>query len=160
MNAERALKIEAYGSAYTELVAGLAQFPREMWQWKRSPEEWSIHETIVHITDSEANSYVRCRRFLAEPGSSVMAYDEGRWATELRYHEQSTEEALDLFRCLRRNSYYLIRSLPETVWTNAVFHPENGTMTLDDWLDVYARHIPEHLEQMRATFEAWQSSAG
>src|SRR5688572_28270669 len=128
MDSERMRKIEAYGNAYTELVSGIEQFPREMWQWKPTPDGWSIHETIIHITDSEANSYIRCRRFLAEPGSSVMVYDEGRWATELRYQKQNTEEALELFRCLPRNSYNLIRSLPETVWANTVFHPENGTM--------------------------------
>jgi hypothetical protein len=28
-------------------------------------------------------------------------------------------------------------------------------MTMDDWLDTYERHIPEHIEQMQAVYEDW-----
>jgi len=151
----RLRKIESYGSAHAELVGALKQFPKEMWRFKPSPDRWSIHEIVVHIADSEANSYVRCRRFIAEPGQSVMAYDENRWAELLRYHEQSTQEALELFKWLRLKSYRLIQSLPEAVWSNSVFHPEHGNYTLDDWLDIYERHIREHVRQMQANYEAW-----
>jgi hypothetical protein len=34
----------------------LRDFPKEMWQWKPAPDKWSIHEVIMHIADSEANS--------------------------------------------------------------------------------------------------------
>lgn len=153
---ERRRKIESYGNAAVVLREGLKAFPRAMWAFKPAPEQWSIHETIVHIADSEANSYIRCRRLIAEPGTPVMAYAEGRWASALRYHEQNTDDALALFQQLRHNSYVLIQSLPEAAWANTVYHPENGQMTLDDWLDVYERHIPEHLAQMGAVHALWQ----
>ena len=41
------------------------------------------------------------------------------------------------------------------LWSNTVFHPENGVMTMDDWLDVYERHVREHIEQMRANYANW-----
>jgi hypothetical protein len=84
-----------------------------------------------------------------------MAYDENQWGAVLNYHQQRTEEALELFRWLRLKSYRLILTLPEAVWSNTVEHPENGTMTFDDWLDVYERHIPEHIEQMRGNYRDW-----
>lgn len=152
---ERTRQIESYGNAYAQLVDALRQFPKEMWHFKPSPDRWSVHEIVVHIADSEANSYVRCRRFIAEPGKTVMAYDENVWAESLRYHDQSTDEALELFKWLHLRSCNLIKSLPESVWSNTVYHPENGTMTLDDWLGVYERHIPEHIQQMQAIHEAW-----
>ena len=152
---ERLQKIESYGNAYAQLIEALKHFPKEMWQFKPSPDRWSVHEIVVHIADSEANSYIRCRRFIAEPGESVMAYDENRWAESLRYHDQSTDEALELFKWLRRKSYTLIRSLPESVWSNTVYHPEQGDMILDDWLGIYERHIPEHVQQMQANYAAW-----
>ena len=154
---DRSSKIEAYGQAYATLVEGLKQFPREMWRYKPAPDQWSIHETLVHITDSEANSYVRCRRFVAEPGSTVMGYDEMRWAATLDYHAQSTDEALELFKWLRYASYQLIKTLPQAVWANTAYHTESGLMTMDDWLDIYTRHIPEHLAQMQTVFAAWQA---
>ena len=155
MSEVRKKKIESYGNAYSRLVSALKRFPKEMWQFRSAPERWTIHEIVVHIADSEVNSYIRCRRFLAEPGSTVLGYDEAGWARELRYHEQSTDDALELFKWLRHKSYTLIKDLPEAAWSNTVYHTEYGVMTLDDWLDMYERHIPEHIEQMQATYDDW-----
>lgn len=156
---ERAAKIDRHGNAHTELVEALKEFPKEMWHYRPSPDDWTIHEIVVHITDSEANSYVRCRRFIAEPGKDVMAYDEMGWASALHYADQSTEDALELFRWLRNNTNKLIRTLPESAWSNTVYHPENGMMTLDDWLEIYARHVTDHVEQMRRGYLKWLGGA-
>ncbi len=51
-----------------------------------------------------------------------------------------------------------MKSLPEAFWSNTAYHPENGNMTLDDWLDVYERHVPEHIQQMSENYEAWLKS--
>ena len=153
--AERHSKITLYQQAYEPLTGALNQFPKEMWQYKPGPDRWSIHEIIVHITDSEANSYIRCRRFIAETGKPVMAYDENRWADLLNYHGQNPEDALELFRLLRRMSHRLIKDLPDAVCSNTVDHPENGIMTMEDWLSVYTHHVPEHIQQMQATHAAW-----
>jgi hypothetical protein len=152
---ERQEKIDLYGRAYEILVGALAQFPREMWDYRTAPGEWTVREIAAHILDAEINGYIRARKGVAEPGSPVAAYDGARWAEALRYGEENVEEAADLFRWLRRRTYRLIRSLPEEAWANTFEHPENGTMTLDDWLDVYSGHIPEHVEQMWAVYSAW-----
>jgi RimJ/RimL family protein N-acetyltransferase len=152
---ERTAKIESYGAAYEELVEAIGWFPKEMWAFRPSAEAWTIHEIIVHITDSEANSYARCRRLIAEPGESVMAYDEMQWARALDYSAQSTADALELFKWLRRTSYNLIKDQPESVWANTVYHPENGVMTMDDWLDTYERHVREHVAQMLGVYHQW-----
>jgi hypothetical protein len=147
--------IDSYGSAYDQLVKALEQFPREMWHYK-APDGWSVQEILIHIADSEANSYIRCRRAIAEPGSAVLGYDEMAWSQKLDYAQQSAEDALELFRLLRSMSYKLIRNLPEPVWQHTIEHSENGTMTLVDWLRVYERHVPEHIAQMQTNFQAWQ----
>ncbi len=153
--AQRKQMIESYGRAPEILAAALGDFPRAMWEYRAAHDPWSIHDLVLHLADSEANSYVRCRRCIAEPGQAVMGYDENRWATSLRYHDQSTDEALELFKWLRLKSYKLIKSLPDSAWSHTVYHPENGKMTLADWLRIYERHIPEHVAQMRASYEAW-----
>ncbi|MBI3732882.1 MAG: DinB family protein [Chloroflexi bacterium] len=157
---ERQRKIESYGNAYHLLTEALRGFPQEMWHYKPSPSEWSIHELLVHIADSEANSFIRCRRAVAEPGSAVLGYDEAAWARQLRYAEQSAEDALELFRWLRGNTYRFIKTLAEPVWAQTIVHSEIGTMTLDDWLTMYEDHVPDHLRQMRGVVAAWKASAG
>lgn len=154
---ERNALIESYGNAYTLLVDALKEFPKEMWQWKPAPEKWSIHEIVIHITDSEANSFVRCRRFIAEPGSGVYGYDENKWAKHLDYHSQSIEESLELFRLLRKASYDLIKAVSDETWQTAtVHHSENGLMKFEEWLKTYEEHIPVHIRQMQWNFKAWR----
>jgi len=47
----------------------------------KAPGEWSARQIVHHMADSEAQSYARLRRLLAEPeGSVIQGYDEGAWA--------------------------------------------------------------------------------
>ena len=73
MTAEKRLeKIELYGHGFELLTAALAEVPKEAWQFKPKPTEWSIHEIIIHIADSEANAAMRARMLAAEPGGFIM----------------------------------------------------------------------------------------
>lgn len=155
---ERNALIESYGNAYQTLIEALKEFPSQMWQWKPAPEKWSIHEVIIHISDSEANSLVRCRRFIAESGSGVYGYDENKWAKHLNYHTQSIEDSLELFRLLRKASYDLIKTVDDKTWETAtVVHSENGEVSFEQWLITYEEHIPVHILQMKRNFEAWKN---
>ncbi len=157
-SSERHQLITSYGKAYPVLMEALKECPQEMWQWKPAPEKWSIHEILIHIADSEANSYVRCRRFIAEPGSGVYGYDENKWAKNLHYHNQSIDEHLELFKWLRKLSYDLIKTIDEQTWQTAtVIHSENGEMKLEEWLKIYEEHMPVHIRQMKRNLEAWKT---
>jgi DinB superfamily len=147
--------LESFGRAPAQLGAALRQFPKKMWLYKPSCERWSIHEIILHLADSEANSYIRCRRCIAEPGSSFFKIDAARWAGSLGYFHQSTREALEIIRRLRRMTYQLLISVPDSVWSNAVEHPREGCITLEQWVRIEERHIPHHVEQMRANYDLW-----
>jgi uncharacterized damage-inducible protein DinB len=40
---------------------------------------WSARQVIHHVADSEAQSYARLRRLIAEPGTQIQGYDEAGW---------------------------------------------------------------------------------
>lgn len=147
--------IESYSKGYEKLVAGLNEMPEEMRQFKPSPEKWSVHEIIIHMADSEVNSYSRARKFIAEPDSTVMAYDQDALAIKSKYHEQSIPDALELFKYLRKMTYNVIKNLPEETWANTVYHPENGIMTFNDWLKTYENHVTVHVNQMKRNLNEW-----
>ena len=145
-----------YSKAYSDLIAALKEIPKEIWQYKPAPNKWSVHEILIHIADSEASSFVRARKIICESGSAIMAYDENAWAVKLNYHDQCIEDSLELFRQLRVMTYDVIKNLPEETWQNFIIHPDNGKMTLDDWLKVYADHIPVHINQIKRNFNEWK----
>jgi len=153
---ERRQKIEAFGNAYFQICDILRELPREMWGFKPDPDQWSVHEVLIHLADSEANAYVRFRKAIAESGSSVVAYDQMAWATSLDYKTQNANDALELFRWLRATSYSIFRTLPESIWQNGIHHPEHGLMTLEEMVQHYVIHVEKHIAQMRRIFDNWK----
>jgi len=147
---ERNEKIELYGRGFDLLKAALAEVPAEAMKWKPEPKEWSIHEIIIHIADSETNSALRARKMIVEPGGTLMGYDQAQWADVLNYHDHNLEDALEVTRLARKTTYELLKRQPEEVFTHAIIHPEmNEPYTFDKWVDIYSRHIPGHIEQIR-----------
>lgn len=155
----REQKIELYGKGYQQVTDALHGFPREMWDFKPSPDRWSIHEILIHIADSDANAYVKCRKLIAQPRQLVNDYNQDIWSKALGYNEQSIENALELFKLMRKTTYILLRNTPETAWAKATGIAEDGIITLDDWLDIYASHIPDHIKQMEKNYAAWQKQS-
>lgn len=152
----RSERIESYSRTYELLIESIKEFPKEMWQFKPAPDKWSIHEILIHIADSETSSFIRARKIICEPGSTITAYDQDRWAIQLNYHNQSIEDSLELFRSLRLMTSRVIKDLPEDVWNNFIIHPERGRLTLDEWLVMYEQHIPVHIRQMQRNFNMWK----
>jgi hypothetical protein len=154
---ERNQKIEEYGRGYGLLTSAVAEIPREAWAFKPAPDEWSVHEILVHMGDSESMAALRLRKLVAEPGTTLMAYEESRWAGTLNYKDQNPDDSLQIIRLARQTTYRLLKSLPETVFEHSVTHPEmSDPYTFDTWLGIYARHIPDHVDQMRQAYEAFK----
>ncbi len=154
----RARKIESYGNAFTQLSDAVVAFPAKMWTYSPGADRWSIQEIVFHLADSEAHGFIRCRTAIAEPGKPVMVYDQIKWTQHLNYDNRSVKDALELFRLLRKSSYELIKSLPDSAWTQTMNHSERGLLTLDDWLDMYEGHVTGHITQMNRVYEDWKKS--
>lgn len=75
---------------------------------------WSARQVVHHVADSEAQSYARLRRLLAEPpGSVVQGYDEAAWAEcdTLSYRDLPIEQSLSEFAAVRAASLDIVRRL-------------------------------------------------
>lgn len=154
---ERDAKIEEYGRCYDLLVTALAAVPRQAWDYKPSPADWSVKEIIVHMGDSESMAALRVRKLIVEPGSTIMAYNESGWADALKYQAQDAEDSIQIIKFARQSTYRLLKTLPDDVFRHSVIHPEyDEPYTFDQWLRIYSRHIPDHIEQLQKSYEAWK----
>jgi DinB superfamily len=152
---ERRKTLESFGRSPALLSAALREFPRKMWLYKSSADRWSIHEIILHLADSEAGAYILCRHFIAEPGSAPKEFDPARWADTLGYFHQSTREALEIIRRLRRMTYQLLVTVPDSVWSHTIVQCKSGEIALERWVELQEQHIPHHVAQMRDNYDAW-----
>ena len=158
---ERNEKIELYGRGYDMLMETLKGIPKEIWKFKPEPAEWSVHEVLVHLGDSESNAALRARKLIVEPGGSLMGYDQDKWTDELDYHDQSYEDALELLRLVRKTTYALLKKQPDEVFSHSVKHPEyEEPYTFEKWLNIYSAHVPGHIEQINNNYKIWRDRHG
>src|SRR5215216_7587232 len=158
---QRESKIELYGKGYVLLMETLKDIPRQMWKFKPASGEWSVHEVLVHLADSETNGALRARKLIVEPGGSLMGYDQALWADELDYHDHSYEDALEIVRLVRKTTYQLLKKQPDEVFEHSVQHPEyDEPYTFEEWLNVYSAHIPGHIEQINNNYKSWRDRLG
>lgn len=114
-------------------------------------EGWTPRQVIHHVADSEAQSYARLRRLIAEPGTTIQGYDEGIWAQNqtLGYGEQPIESSIDVFKAVRQSSFELISRMDETLLENKGRHTESGEYSVRDWMNSYINHPVDHANQIK-----------
>ena len=114
-------------------------------------EGWSPRQVIHHMADSEAQSYARLRRLIAEPGTTIQGYDEGKWAenSTLGYKSEPIETSLNVIAAVRQSSYELLTRLTETEYSNSGIHTESGKYSIKDWLNSYINHPIDHANQIK-----------
>ena len=117
-------------------------------QQSPAPGEWSIHEIVIHLGDSETFGYERLRTTLAEDKPVLPIYDEDAWARKLKYHQQERHLALALFFAQRRSTAALLRMLSPEAWERTAMHPERGEISLYDIFITYLEHGNIHLAQI------------
>ena len=119
---------------------------------KRKDQSWSARQVIHHVADSEAQSYARLRRLIAEPGTQIQGYDEGAWSENetLGYSEIPIENSLAVFKAVRASSLEILKRISVEQLENVGVHSESGRYTVKDWLETYIRHPSEHAEQIRS----------
>ena len=121
---------------------------------KNDGEGWTPRQVVHHLADSEAQSYARLRRLVAEPGSTIQGYDEGLWAESatLGYRELPIELSLNVFRAVRAASLMILRRLTPEQLKNAGVHTESGPYSVESWVKSYTNHPTDHAQQiLRAT---------
>ena len=118
---------------------------------KSDSEGWTPRQVIHHMADSEAQSYARLRRLIAEPGTALQGYDEGKWAenSTLGYKTESIETAIQVITAVRRSSFELLKRLNSEQLKNSGIHTESGLYSIQDWLKSYINHPLDHANQIK-----------
>jgi hypothetical protein len=113
---------------------------------------WSARQVIHHVADSEAQSYARLRRLIAEPGTQIQGYDEAGWGENetLGYKDLPIAHSLEVFKAVRASSLEIIKRLKPTQLDNSGIHSESGEYTIKTWLETYISHPLEHAAQIRS----------
>jgi uncharacterized damage-inducible protein DinB len=158
MSASIAESIHAYETAPLRIRAVIEGLHEEQFHYIPAKGEWSIHEIIIHLADSEVVGFRRIHQTLAEPGTTIQLFDENAWAKQLLYHQQDYTLAMNLFTALRNSTAALLRSLPEEAWERTGIHPEHGEVNVYQLLNTYLGHSDVHIQQIERIKQTFPST--
>jgi DinB family protein len=109
------------------------------------PGGWTVRQVIHHVPDSHANAYCRFKLALTEDTPTIKPYDESAWAQLEDSRSTPIETSLTLLDVLHDRWVRVLRAMQSSDFSRRLNHPENGIMSLDQLLAMYAWHGPHHV---------------
>lgn len=144
---EIALAYRQSTEAFEKLVAGIPTAQLDV----KHPEGWSARQVIHHMADSEAQSYARIRRLIAEPeGTIIQGYDENAWSASavLGYSTLPIDFSVKVFSAVRASSLIMIERLTDADLAKSGMHSESGPFSIEKWCKAYTAHPLDHIGQI------------
>jgi uncharacterized damage-inducible protein DinB len=148
-SAERRAAIEAIAAAPAALRAAVRGLTDSQLDTPYRPDGWTVRQLVHHVADSHMNAFIRVRLALTEENPTIKPYDEASWA-RLPDATMPVEVSLELLERLHERWIHLLRAMPESQFQRPLTHPENGPMTIDALLNVYAWHGRHHTAHVTA----------
>jgi hypothetical protein len=108
--------------------------------------KWSTLEVICHIADFEIVGADRIKRVIAEEKPTLPDGDEQAFAAKLAYHQRDWEEELQLIGAIRGQVTRILRTLNDADFARVGIHSAAGPLTLEQFVERAANHIPHHLK--------------
>ena len=116
------------------------------------PGGWTVRQVVHHVPDSHLNAYCRYKLALTETNPTIKPYDEAAWANVADTARTPPAVSLALLDALHARWVVLLESLSAADFDRPLHHPENGAVTLNWMLQLYAwhgRHHTAHITELR-----------
>lgn len=142
--------IERYHAGIRLFNDAVGTVPKEQMDTSPAPGKWTARQIICHVADSEGVAIVRYRMIAAQPGSTLTAFDQEKWANETLYSAQPWEDALSAYAAMRQHNVNMLRGLPLDRWSRSAIHVERGENSLFKLVEHNAVHVENHAGQVLA----------
>jgi DinB superfamily len=149
---KRSQHIQQIEAAPAELRAAVADLTADRLDTPYRPGGWTVRQVVHHLPDSHMNAYVRMKLALTEEVPTIKPYDEARWAELGDTRTTPIEIPLGLFELLQQRWAHLLRSLTPQDFSRTYRHPEQGTVSMEEVVAIYAwhgRHHVAHIASLR-----------
>lgn len=106
---------------------------------------WTVRQVVHHVPESHMNAFVRFKLALTEDNPTIKPYKEDGWVRLGDVPRAPIETSLVLLEALHERWGILLDEMTDADFRRPLMHPENGPMTLDRMLQLYAWHGPHHV---------------
>jgi uncharacterized damage-inducible protein DinB len=106
---------------------------------------WTVRQVVHHVPESHMNAYTRFKLALTEDNPTIKPYAEDSWVKLGDIARTPLETSLVLLEALHERWVTLLDVMTAADFTRPLVHPDNGQVTLDRMLQLYAWHGPHHI---------------
>lgn len=150
---ERDRRIETIAALPAKLRAAVKGLSEAQLNTPYREGGWTIRQVVHHVPDSHMQSYGRFKFALTEDEPAIKPYDEAAWA-KLPDSYGPVEPSLALLAALHVRWADLLRSLTDEQWQRNFLHPEQGPVSLEKALALYAWHGEHHLAHVQQALQS------
>ena len=147
---ERAAAIDAIADAPRALRATVQGLSDAQLDTEYRPGGWTVRQLVHHVADSHMNAYTRFRLAFTEDKPTIKPYEEAKWAELPDAKTMPVDVSLTLLDTMHERLAALLRQTPADSFARTVNHPENGPMTVDSLVALYAWHGKHHAAHVAA----------
>ena len=144
---QRAQQIEVIRSLPDYLEETVANITEEQLDTPYREGGWTRRQVVHHIADAHINGFTRMKLTLTEEHPTLRTYEQDDWAA-LPDSTIPIDLSLRLIRALHTRWALLLESLPDESWKRTALHPNDGELSLEKLLKVYAWHGRHHVQQI------------
>ena len=149
---ERQTFIDEIAATPEKMRAAVAGLNDDQLNTEYRPEGWTVRQVVHHVPESHLNSYLRFKLAMTEDEPTIKPYFEDRWAKLDDALQAPVELSLALLDSLHSRWVWFLRSLKPSDFQRTFRHPEQGIVSLDRNVALYAwhgRHHVAHITSLR-----------
>jgi uncharacterized damage-inducible protein DinB len=109
---------------------------------------FTLREVIAHMADWEETVLDRITKAVEYPGSTIEPFDEEARAVQHHYKDKDVHHELEVFENRRRDTVSYLLGLAEDDWNKTMVHPELGTRTVLEHVQMVVGHDMYHVHQL------------
>ena len=148
-DAERRALLKRLEAQPTVLRAAVDALTDPQFDTAYRPGGWSVRQLVHHMADSHMNMYMRVKLGLTEHEPTVKTYDQDAWVQLADISSVAPAVSLALFELTHQRILAVLEAISPSDFRRGVMHPENGRMTVDDIVALYAWHGDHHIAHIR-----------
>jgi uncharacterized damage-inducible protein DinB len=111
---------------------------------------WTVRQVVYHVGDSHLNCLARLMLGLTEEAPTIRAYDESAWVQVGDAAGDTINDALAFIDVLHARLVRVARTITAAHGARTIVHPENGPLSIDVLLALYAWHGAHHVAHITA----------
>ena len=136
-----------------KLISEVGRLKEDQLETPYRPDGWTVLQTVHHIFDSHANSYIRFKLALTEDIPTIKTYHENLWAELIDGKTAPVEWSLQLIDLIHKRWVMLLQNMSDADWQKKLYHPDQkkdialyGFAALYDW---HSRHHLAHIVNLK-----------